>query len=203
MSIQLTVHAGLHVWGYQGWHLAATESAHRECVHAPVGIQSGLPMWKLRLLAYSCVSVVGQLWPVVPVCVLICSGIFMLVCKKLLRTPMRTDKYSLTTQVFEQLFQLYEQQIPKKAEKQFRRELWINQKEMDYMCPGEQLVDVTFKMTPSQPTLHIFWSDLTGYAFAAFAFSFLFVSLGLGIFKCALASLHASSRSRFYRIYGL
>ncbi|CAL8467968.1 g7506 [Coccomyxa elongata] len=86
-------------------------------------------------------------------------------------------------QVFEQLFQLYEQQIPKKAEKQFRRELWINQKEIEYMCPGEQLVDVTFKMTPSQPTLHIFWSDLTGYAFAAFAFSFLFVSLGLGIFK--------------------
>ena len=51
-------------------------------------------------------------------------------------------------------------------------------------CPGEQLVDVAFRMTPAQPSLHILWSDLTGYAFAAFAFSFLFISLALGIFKC-------------------
>ncbi|KAK9909403.1 hypothetical protein WJX75_001741 [Coccomyxa subellipsoidea] len=86
-------------------------------------------------------------------------------------------------QVFEQMFQLYEQQIPKKAEKDFQKNLWVNQKDYEYNCPGEQLVDVSFKMTPSQPTLHIFWSDLTGYAFAAFAFSFLFISLGLGIFK--------------------
>ena len=50
-------------------------------------------------------------------------------------------------------------------------------------CPGEQLVDVSFRTTPEQPSLHIFWSDLTGYAFAAFAFSFLFVSLALGIFR--------------------
>lgn len=106
-------------------------------------------------------------------------------------------------QVFEQLFQLYEQQIPKKAEKQFRRELWINQKEIEYMCPGEQLVDVTFKMTPSQPTLHIFWSDLTGYAFAAFAFSFLFISLGLGIFKCAPAHLHGVLLESLHQISGM
>lgn len=86
-------------------------------------------------------------------------------------------------QVFEQLFQLYEQQIPKNAEKDFQKDLWVNQKKYEYTCPGEQLVDVSYKMTPCQPTLHIFWSDLTGYAFAAFAFSFLFISLGLGIFK--------------------
>ena len=55
-------------------------------------------------------------------------------------------------------------------------------------CPGEQLVDVSFKTTPDQPSLHIFWSDLTGYAFAAFAFSFLFISLALGIFRRAALS---------------
>lgn len=62
-------------------------------------------------------------------------------------------------------------------------------------CPGEQLVDVAFRMTPAQPSLHIFWSDLVGYAFAAFAFSFLFISLGLGIFKCVFCSLWRSPRA--------
>ena len=90
-------------------------------------------------------------------------------------------------QVFEQLFQLYEQQVPKRAERDMDREMWINPAKYEYRCPGEQLVDVSFKCTPDQPSLRLFYLHLYGYAYAAFAFGFLFVSLALGIFKYALS----------------
>jgi hypothetical protein len=35
-------------------------------------------------------------------------------------------------QVFEQLFQLYEQKLPKRAERDFRRGLWVDPKKYDY-----------------------------------------------------------------------
>ena len=85
-------------------------------------------------------------------------------------------------QVFEQLFQLYEQQIPKKAENKMDQEFWFDPAKYEYNCPGEHLVDVAFKCTPDQPSLRLFYDHVYGYAYAGFAFSFLFVSLALGIF---------------------
>lgn len=35
--------AGPHGWRHQGRHLAAAEDTHRKRVHAPMGLQSGLP----------------------------------------------------------------------------------------------------------------------------------------------------------------
>ena len=35
-------------------------------------------------------------------------------------------------QVFEQLFQLYEQKLPKRAERDFRRGLWVDPKKYEY-----------------------------------------------------------------------
>lgn len=86
-------------------------------------------------------------------------------------------------QVFEQLFQLFEQQVPEKAEQEFEEDFWFDPAQHEYSCPGEQLVDVAFKCTPDQPSLRLFYDNLYGYAYAAFAFGFLFVSLAIGIFK--------------------
>ena len=88
----------------------------------------------------------------------------------------------LHVQVFEQLFQLYEQKVPKEAERDLERDRWIDPAKYEYNCPGEQLVDVSFKCTPDQPSLRLFYDNLYGYAYAGFAFSFLFVSLAVGIF---------------------
>ena len=93
------------------------------------------------------------------------------------------DGVTCCMQVFEQLFQLYEQQVPKRAERDMDRDMWFNPAKYEYRCPGEQLVDVTFKCTPDQPSLRLFYDHLYGYAYAAFAFGFLFVSLALGIFR--------------------
>ena len=39
-------------------------------------------------------------------------------------------------QVFEQLFQLYEQRIPEKAERDLQRDRWIDPAKYEYSCPG-------------------------------------------------------------------
>lgn len=88
-------------------------------------------------------------------------------------------------QVFEQLFQIYEQRLSKEAERQLRREVWVDMKKHKYDCPGEQLVDVSFKATPMEPTFYLARMYLEAYAFTAFAFGFLIVSLLIGIFRSA------------------
>ena len=43
-------------------------------------------------------------------------------------------------QVFEQLFQLYEQKLPKRAERDFRNNMFVDPQKHEYMCaPGQQL----------------------------------------------------------------
>lgn len=37
-------------------------------------------------------------------------------------------------QVFEQLFQLYEQRLPKRAERDLRKNMWVDQKKYEYRC---------------------------------------------------------------------
>lgn len=83
--------------------------------------------------------------------------------------------------VFEQLFQAYEQKVPKAAKRQFEEQGAVpaNYK---YNCPGEA-IGVSFHMTPQEICLHGFWSLLPSLAFVSFAFSFLAVCLGIGIFR--------------------
>jgi hypothetical protein len=96
-----------------------------------------------------------------------------------------SNSLSRLLQVFEQLFQIYEQRISDEANEEFEDKTWIDPKAHEYDCPGEQLVDVSFKATPNQPSLHLTRMYFEAYAFAAFSFGFLIVSLAIGIFRCA------------------
>ena len=40
----------------------------------------------------------------------------------------------LPPQVFEQLFQLYEQKLPKRAERDFRANMFVDPQKYEYMC---------------------------------------------------------------------
>lgn len=51
------------------------------------------------------------------------------------------------------------------------------------MCiSGERLLNVSFHLTPDEPSLHAVWAILPSVLFVTFAFSFLGVCLTLGIF---------------------
>lgn len=85
-------------------------------------------------------------------------------------------------QVFQQLFQAYEQQIPKAARREFDKQGHTDLTKYKYSCPGER-VGVSFHMTPQQPSLAAVWAKIPAILFFSFAFSFLAVCLGLGIFR--------------------
>ena len=90
--------------------------------------------------------------------------------------------------MFEQLFQAYEQKLPRKALREFRRKQWVNPAKYPYDCPGERLLEVEYKTTPS-PAYSLRWIQEWApvYGFLAFSFLFLGVSLGIGIFRRAPA----------------
>ena len=44
------------------------------------------------------------------------------------------DPVTGRVQVFEQLFQLYEQKLPKRAERDFRNNMFIDPRKYEYMC---------------------------------------------------------------------
>ncbi len=88
-------------------------------------------------------------------------------------------------QVFEQLFQAYEQKLPKKALRDFRRSQWVDAGKAEYDCPGERLLALEYKTSPQERSLWWVWDLGPTYAFLAFSFSFLIVTLGIGIFRRA------------------
>ena len=88
-------------------------------------------------------------------------------------------------QVFEQLFQAYEQKLPKKALREFKRSQWVNPAKYKYDCPGERLLDIEYKTNPQEYTLRWLYELAPSYFFIAFSFSFLIIALGIGIFRCA------------------
>lgn len=91
-------------------------------------------------------------------------------------------------QVFQQLFQAYEQQLPKAAKRVFEKQGLVNMSKYKYSCPGEA-VGVSFHLTPQEPSLQKLWTAVPSLLFFSFAFSFLAVCLGLGIFKWVHASV--------------
>lgn len=86
-------------------------------------------------------------------------------------------------QVFQQLFQAYEQKLPKAAKREFDEQGALSGASAHkYSCPGEA-IGVSFNMTPQEATLAPLWNMVPAIAFFSFAFSFLAVCLGLGIFR--------------------
>ena len=85
-------------------------------------------------------------------------------------------------QVFQQLFQAYEQQLPKAAKRVFEKQGHVNLRKYKYNCPGEA-IGVSFHLTPQEPSLAKLWNAIPSLLFISFAFSFLAVCLGLGIFR--------------------
>ena len=86
-------------------------------------------------------------------------------------------------QVFQQLFQAYEQKLPKAAKREFDEQGALSDTSAyKYSCPGES-IGVSFHMTPQEPSLAPLWNAVPTILFFSFAFSFLAVSLGLGIFR--------------------
>jgi hypothetical protein len=85
--------------------------------------------------------------------------------------------------VFEQVFQAYEQQLPKAALKEYNQQGWLDPNKYPYSCPGERLVDVSFNMTPQDFSLAGLWGGAPKFLFFTFAFSFLGICLAIGIFK--------------------
>ena len=90
-------------------------------------------------------------------------------------------------QVMEQLFQAYQQRLEPAAARQWQAERWVDQSKLQYDCPGEQLLNVSFHALPDADVNVPFWLLNTMPTFAVFgaALSFIFVCLYLAIFKCA------------------
>ena len=85
-------------------------------------------------------------------------------------------------QVFQQMFQAYEQHVPPEARQEFEKKGHVDLRKYPYQCPGEAL-QLSFHMTPQEPSLARYWDMIPGIVFFSFAFSFLAVCLGLGIFR--------------------
>lgn len=86
-------------------------------------------------------------------------------------------------QVFQQLFQAYEQHVPKAAQRQFEKQGHVDLSKYKYRCPGESRVGVSFHLTPQQASFAKYWDMLPVILFVSFAFSFLGVCLAVGIFR--------------------
>ena len=86
----------------------------------------------------------------------------------------------------EQLFQAYQQRLEPAAARQWQAERWVDQSKLQYDCPGEQLLNVSFHALPDADVNVPFWLLNTMPQFAVFggALSFIFVCLYLAIFKC-------------------
>jgi len=88
-------------------------------------------------------------------------------------------------QVFEELFQAYQQRIPEQAVKQYAEEQWVDQGAIPYDCPGAAQLDLSFQTLPS--TINIptwLWTNVPYIAVFFGSVSFIFVCLWIAIFKC-------------------
>ena len=90
----------------------------------------------------------------------------------------------LVMQVFEELFQAYQQRLPEEAEKQFKRWRWVDQTKIKYDCPGQDALKVEFVSLPSSVNVPLWFArTLPRYIVLGTGISFLFVVLYVAIFK--------------------
>lgn len=87
-------------------------------------------------------------------------------------------------QVFEQLFQAYEQRLTPAAKKDMTEKGWSGAAKGDnYICPADRMLSVSFNLTAPEPSLHTFWENLPAFVFYGFGVSFLGIALAIGIFR--------------------
>lgn len=87
-------------------------------------------------------------------------------------------------QIFEQVFQAYEQKLPKKLEKQYAKDGWVDPRRLGPdSCPGERHLQLSYNLTAEEPSLHGFYDSAPLVAGFVFCLGFLGVSLAIGIFK--------------------
>jgi len=92
-------------------------------------------------------------------------------------------------QVFEELFQAYQQRIPQEAEEQFEVEQWVDQAAIPYDCPGAQQLDLSFQSLPATTNIPSWlWTNVPYIGVFFGSVAFIFVCLWIAIFKCALCT---------------
>ena len=87
-------------------------------------------------------------------------------------------------QVFEEIFQAYQQRLPERGEEQVYEERWVDQEGVGYDCPGEQKLGLSFHSLPAQTHYAAWFMDtLPTFAIYLGSISFLFVCLYIAIFR--------------------
>mmetsp|Transcript_16982 Transcript_16982/g.42620 ORF Transcript_16982/g.42620 Transcript_16982/m.42620 type:complete len:855 (+) Transcript_16982:187-2751(+) len=86
-------------------------------------------------------------------------------------------------QVFLEIFQAYEQRLPKQGREEFSRKGWVDTTKYEYDCPADQLLQISYHQTPQEISMAAVWERVPGLAFYTFAFSFLGICLAVGIFR--------------------
>lgn len=87
-------------------------------------------------------------------------------------------------QIFEEIFQAYQQRLPEEGLEQYVTELWVDPKRYPYDCPGEKSLDVSFSLVPVTQNVGA-WILRNVPAFTIFvgSLAFVFVCLWLSIFR--------------------
>ena len=87
-------------------------------------------------------------------------------------------------QVFEELFQAYQQHLPEEAVEQWVEESWVDPETTPYDCPGARLVDVAFHDLPATTNIPTWlWTNVPYITVFFGSVAFIFVCLWIAIFK--------------------
>ncbi|KAK9792719.1 hypothetical protein WJX73_003140 [Symbiochloris irregularis] len=97
--------------------------------------------------------------------------------------PVSLHEYGYN-QVFEQLFQAYEQRFPEEAHEDFLDDMYIEQRKYPYDCPGEKHIQLTYHTAPiMSPTTNPVVKNGLLVVCLLLPLAFMGIALGLGIFK--------------------
>ena len=87
-------------------------------------------------------------------------------------------------QVFEELFQAYQQRLPEEAEAQFMEDRWVDQDAIPYDCPGDKQLQVSFRQIPvTQNVGSWLLKNVPSFTIFLGSLAFVFVCLWLSIFR--------------------
>jgi cell division protease FtsH len=96
--------------------------------------------------------------------------------------PLLTPAQVGHNQIFEQLFEAHEPRPPAVARRERAARGWTAHPGAA-ACPADGRLDVSFRATPPEPSLHAVWEAAPAVAFYAFGVSFLAAALAVGIFR--------------------
>lgn len=103
--------------------------------------------------------------------------------KRMSQKPFSPREYGYN-QIFEQLFEAYEQRLSRKAALDVEKKGWTRRASgAGYDCPADKHMNISFHYTAPERSLHAFWEMLPTIAFYGFGMSFLAGALAIGIFR--------------------